>query len=375
MLTSSVSRRAGGLFFSVRRLAESVRGASGVSNVEVLGLRDPDTAQDLDAWRELKPRVGPVRGPSTFGYCPEWPRILASGCAEVVHVHGLWMYPSVACRQWSKRTSGRYVISPRGMLDPWALRNSAWKKKLAGWLYENRHLRGAACLHALNDSEARSMRAYGLRNPICVIPNGVALPDGSASPTSDEKVCVFLGRLHPKKGLPSFLRAWARTSPKGWRLDIAGWDQLGHERELRELCRSLRLDDSARFLGPKFGAEKDELLRSASAFVLPSLSEGLPVAVLEAWSYRLPVLMTPQCNVPEGFDAGAAISMEASEEGAEDGIRRLTGMSEVDLQEMGARGRRLVEQRFTWSRIADEMVQVYAWVLGRGPRPECVQVV
>ena len=372
MLTSSVSRRAGGLFFSVRRLAESVQAVSGVGEVEVLGLRDHDTAEDLDAWRELKPRVGSVLGPAAFGYCPEWPGILSRGRAEVVHVHGLWMYPSVACTQWSKRTDGRYVISPRGMLDAWALRNSGWKKKAAGWLYENRHLRGASCLHALNRSEAAAARDYGLTTPICVIPNGVSLPDEAATPIGDEKICVFLGRLHPKKGLPSFLRAWARASTKGWRLDIAGWDQLGHERELRDLSRSLRLADSVRFLGPKFGTEKAELLRSASAFVLPSLSEGLPMAVLEAWSYGLPVLMTPQCNLPEGFDAGAAISMEASEEGAEEGIRQLTRMCDVDIQEMGARGRRLVEQRFTWSRIADEMVRVYAWVLGRGPRPECV---
>ena len=64
--------------------------------------------------------------------------------------------------------------------------------------------------------------------------------------------------------------------------------------------------------------------------------------------------------------------MEASEEGAEEGIRQLTRMRDVDIQEMGARGRRLVEERFTWARIAGEMVQVYAWVLGRGSRPECV---
>ena len=97
------------------------------------------------------------------------------------------------------------------------------------------------------------------------------------------------------------------------------------------------------------------------------------MAALRLVSYGLPVLMTPQCNIPEGFEAGAAISMEASADGAGEGIRRLMGMSDGELQEMGARGRRLVEQRFTWPRIAGEMVQVYSWVLGRGPKPECVR--
>ena len=214
--------------------------------------------------------VFPTRGPRAFGYLAGLLPSLRDSEIDVLHTQGIWMYPSLAEMEWS---AGRrqYVVSPQGMLDPWALRNSAWKKKIAGLLYENRHLRGAACLHALNESEARSMRAYGLRNPICVIPNGVDLPQEATHPVGDEKVCVFLGRLHPKKGLPAFLRAWARASTKGWRLDIAGWDQLGHEGELRDLSRSLRLDGSVRFLGPMYGAEKAEVLRSASAFVLPSL--------------------------------------------------------------------------------------------------------
>src|SRR4030095_11103730 len=100
-----------------------------------------------------------------------------------------------------KRTGRPYLVHPHGMLDAWGLQNSGSKKLIAAWLYENQHLREAACLRALSEAETRSIRAYGLRNPICVIPSGVDLPDLSASNANSEsanpKTLLYLGRLHP----------------------------------------------------------------------------------------------------------------------------------------------------------------------------------
>ena len=67
-------------------------------------------------------------------------------------------------------------MTPRGMLDPWAVKNSAWKKKIVGWLYEYRNLRSADCIHALCQSEYESIRKFGLKNPVAIIPNGITLP-------------------------------------------------------------------------------------------------------------------------------------------------------------------------------------------------------
>ena len=115
--------------------------------------------------------------------------------------------------------------------------------------------------------------------------------------------------------------------------------------------------------------EKQELLRSADAFILPSLSEGLPMSVLEAWSYRLPVVMTPECNLSEGFATNAAIRIETAVESIAEGLETLFSMSESDLHAMGAKGRALVEERFTWQTIAAQMREVYDWMLGGGTPP------
>src|SRR5260221_10201895 len=120
-------------------------------------------------------------------------------------VHGLWMYPTGVALAWHRRTGRPFVVNPHGMLDPWAVNNSCWKKRFVSFFRENSSLRHAACLRALCESEAGSIRAYGLRNPICVIPNGIDLPGGSVTlPLPGEgrggagrNVLLYLGRIHP----------------------------------------------------------------------------------------------------------------------------------------------------------------------------------
>lgn len=372
-LTGPISRAAGGLFDAMRNLALEIEDGNRYSP-SVMGLSEPNCERDRSLWGKVETRAFQVSGPRSFGYAPELSRALHLKEPALIHIHGLWIYPSVVALHWS-RCSKPYVVSPHGMLDPWALKNSGWKKRISAALYEDRHLRGAACLHALNHPEAEAMRAYGLKNPICVIPNGVELPaesEARSSPAGTRNL-LYLGRLHPKKGLPLLVEAWCKVQrmaeESGWRLIIAGWDQLGHQSDLQALAAKLHSGASIDFVGPQFGEAKSALFREASTFILPSLSEGLPMTVLEAWSWGLPVLMTTNCNLPEGSRAGAAIMMEADMESICTALKQLFSMKSVERDAMGARGRRLVEEQFRWPHVADQMTQVYDWVLGKGPRP------
>jgi len=171
----------------------------------------------------------------------------------VVHLNGLWQYSSVATRRLWRKKRIPYVISPRGMLDPWALGNARWKKVLAAMVFEKAALRDAICIHALCEAEADSIRAYGLKQRMEIVPNGVGLPVLLTSKDTEnsegKKRLLFLGRIHPKKGLVGALRAWANIlnskskiqNWKQWQFVIAGWDQGGHEGELKVLCRELGL--------------------------------------------------------------------------------------------------------------------------------------
>jgi poly(glycerol-phosphate) alpha-glucosyltransferase len=270
------------------------------------------------------------------------------------------------------------------MLDPWALRNSGWKKKLALLAYEREHLQKASCLHALCHAEADAMRTIGLRNPICIVPNSVDLPilERSCTPAwrkqipPGAKILLYLGRLHAKKGLVNLLRAWecfAYEERSDWHLLIVGWDQGGHEGELRQLVRQRGLD-GVHFPGPLFGADKHAAYAAADAFILPSVSEGLPLVVLEAWSHGVPVVMTPACNLPEGFATGAALEIGPDIEGIREGLDQIIHMSTEHRRAMGELGRRLCRDRFSSMRVGEMMREVYRWLLDSGPRPESVLV-
>ncbi len=126
------------------------------------------------------------------------------------------------------------------------------------------------------------------------------------------------------------------------------------------------------FVGPLFDAAKDAAFRNSDAFVLPSKSEGLPTVVLEAWAYELPVVMTPQCNIPEGFSARAALRVEANAASIAEGLRQLFRMSAAERKEMATNGKALVAGKFSWSAIGREALAVCQWVVGAAPKPGSV---
>lgn len=381
-LIFSISRRGGGLFTSARDLSKAIIQLPG-TELEVLSLNDDDGKSDLHTWEPLRPQCFPVVGPKALGFSPALKKKLHELKPDLTHIHGIWMHISKVNLGYSRSNGRPYLISPQGMLDSWAVRNSGWKKKVAGWFYENDHLKEASCLHALSESEAESIRKFGLKNPICVIPNGINLPeDGTASGDppwkghipEDRKILLFLGRIHPKKGLVELLKAWAAAKGKDWHLVIIGWDQGNHLAELKELVRERGCEDRVYFGGSRFGEEKKAVLKAADGFILPSFSEGLPMSVLEAWAYGLPVLMTAECNIPAGFAEGAAMKINAEEKLLARQLEEFFAMPDAERAAMGKRGRLLTETRFNIDHVAKQMHSVYQWALGEGSRPECVLV-
>ena len=381
-VVDSVSREGGGLFQSVRGLAKAVMRAD--ASARVFGISDEQSAVDLRDWQPLSVQAFRPQF-RAWGYSNQLLPAILDADLDILSTHGLWKYCSVASHGWHRRTVRPYIVHPHGMLESWALQNAKWKKRIAALLYENQHLRGAACLRALCQAEAQSIRAYGMRNPICIISNGIDLPDLSEATalevqpfTEGRKVLLYLGRLHPKKNVVNLIRAWKQllnlhpSTRASWLLAIAGWSQGGYEAQLKQLTTDLELLTSVIFLGPRFGAEKNEYYRACNAFILPSLSEGLPMTVLEAWAYAKPVLMTAECNLPEGFAAGAALQIGTGPEEIAAGLKEVIEMHDGDRRAMGSRGRDLVETKFSWSQIGEQMRSVYEWVVGGGPPPEMV---
>jgi poly(glycerol-phosphate) alpha-glucosyltransferase len=388
MLLGSIAPTAGGVAACVQALGLALHAPALSHHIEVFSLADHGGNRDLGGWGALPVQLCTTAGPRSFGYAPGLSAAMASADLDVLHVHGLWMYPSVAARRWGAARHAPYIVSPHGMLDPWALANSGWKKDIATRLYERAHLTHAACIHALCDAELEAIRAFGLRNPVCVIRNGVTPPTGDAvarpawraALPDDARVLLFLGRLTPKKGLTNLIRAWgafrqrAGTRASTWHLVLAGWGADGYVAGLRSLAANLALGASVHFIGPQHDAAKEATFAASDAFILPSVSEGLPMAILEAWQHGLPVLMTPQCNLPEGVSHGAAVTVMPDVDSLTACLVDIAAWPPTRLAVMGEAGRRLVGERFSWPAVAEEFSAVYEWICRGGVRPGCIDI-
>ncbi len=269
------------------------------------------------------------------------------------------------------------------MLDPGALRYSRWKKHLVWKLWEQQALVAASCLQALGQAELEAIRSLGLAGPVALIPNGVGLAELARSHAAPpwahvvpegERVLLFFGRFHAKKGLAPLLNAWqsltAEARRQGWWLAVVGFGDRG------ELAARLAREPIERclVLGPCFGAEKEGCLASASAFVLPSFSEGLPMAALEAMSWGLPCLLSSACNLPEAVAAGAAWAVQPQPADLAARIQDLMALPDAEAAAMGRRGRALVAERFSWNTIARQCAELYGWILGGGTPPAFVDL-
>jgi glycosyltransferase involved in cell wall biosynthesis len=364
-VTNDLSERGGGIPPAVVPLCERLTGR-GVE-VVLAAAQQPN--------HTIGTRVANYRvlGSKTFGFSPDLLGILDREQPNLVHLHGLWTYGSIAVRIWQRRTGKPVVVSPHGMLDPWALRNRGFKKWIALAAYESGNLRDASCLHSLTEHESRSLKDLGFNDRVVTIPNGVDLAKGVALQKQDfsgRRTLLYLGRLHPKKGIAETLVAWSlfQKEPANgaarWRLLVAGWDDGGHLQQLRDIVRRYKLEERVTFTGPVFGAQKDTMYANADAVILASHSEGLPMTVLEAWAFAKPVFITEQCNLPEGFRAGAAFRITTDPKNIAATLASVLP-DRNGLIRAGQAGRALAETSFDWLGICERWVSLYRSILCR----------
>lgn len=301
---------------------------------------------------------------------------LQATAPRVAHDHGIWLPTNHVVARVARRVGVPRVVSPRGMLDPWAMRWHGTRKKLAWSLYQRRDLQRADLLHATSEAEAEGFRARGLEAPIAIVPNGVHVPDRDASPRPPDggpRVLLFLSRVHPKKGLLHLAEAWAGLDAAGWELWIAGPDELGHEAEVRAaLERASRPTTSpVRFLGPVADTKRDELLARCEAFVLPTLSENFGQVVAEALAAGRPVLTTKAAPWSALERHGAGWWIDTGTAALREGLATLVGTPPEQLRGMGSAGRAWIARELAWETIAARMAAAYAWLHG-GPKPDDV---
>lgn len=296
-------------------------------------------------------------------------RQLVHDC-DVLHLHGVWEPVLLGVGRAARRAGKPYLVAPHGMLDPWSLTQKRWKKRIALTLGFAKLLNRAATLHTLNADERDLIQPLKLAAPVEVIPNGIFIDEFTPIPSptmfrsrrpgpGDRPYILFLSRLHYKKGLDLLAEAMAAIAPRHPEVDlvVVGPDG-GAEGEFRSRIQQLGLTPRVWLTGPLYGDEKRSVIAGARVFCLPSRQEGFSMAILEALACRVPVVITENCHFPEVAEVGAGrvVALQADAvAGALDGL-----LSDAGERSRAARaGRSLVEERFTWPRIAQRTIQIY----------------
>ena len=289
---------------------------------------------------------------------------------DLVHIQGLWDWALHKVAAECRKSKVPYVISPRGMLDPWALSVKKWKKRLAMLVYQRRDLKGASAFHVTAALEEKSVRAQGVGQPCIIAPNGVDVPDERMFECSEcsnglareGRTAIFLSRLHPGKGLLLLAEAWARVKPQGWTMRVVGPDSYGHKAEVLAKLDELGIRDQWQFVGMVDDVRKWQEYAAAELLVHPSVSENFGITIAEGLAAGLPVICTDGTPWAEIAERKCGWYIKAnSEEALSAALQEAT--NSVELAEMGARGRKLVEERYTWSAVSDKMVCGYEEVL------------
>lgn len=313
--------------------------------------------------------------PDFLYYSPELKKRVRELVADkdVLHGHGLYVGTNYLFGKEARRQGKPLVYHAHGFFEPWILGRSRWKKKLAHALFEDANFRHASLWRALTCKEADQIRAQGITAPIVVAPNGLDLEHYPAPERTDAPIAtplipklakgrrraLFMGRIHPKKGLDMLLSSWAGLNGLGscWELVIAGPDENGYLGEIKRQAGTLNLLEKIQFTGPVTGTMKNSLLHSADLFVLPSYSEGFSMSLLEAMACKVPVLATRSCNFPEITVWQAGWECECTLDSVSGTLNEALKEDDTARQQRGWNGHRLVSERYAWPAIVSTILQ------------------
>ena len=360
---------------------------------EIWTLGGAETFQVTASGSPLPPQA--VRGfqPGMFGSLGHSPTMLRSAISEggefdVVHQHGIWTGLSRVTRLIREQYGTPVVIAPHGSLEPVALQKSKLKKKLALFGYERDNLEGAACLHATAPAEVEDFRHFGLSNPIGLVPNGVSeewlTSKGEGARfrqrhgiRQDARLLLFMSRIAPKKGLKILLSAWKRVIERfpEWVLVVIGGDEDGHKAEMVSLVAKLDLGSRVLFIDPVQGQDKRDAFASADVFILPSISEGFPMVVLDALGASVPSIVTRASAWGDLLTHACGWWVDATEDGLRLALVDALSRPPAELGVMGERAGALARGRYTWVAQAERLHQIYLWVLGQAQVPDWVRTV
>lgn len=299
---------------------------------------------------------------------------------DIVHVHTLYRYPPTYAAYQARLQNIPYIICPHGSLDPFLYSKSTKSvalKRIYEKLFDLPNLNRADAIHFTAEEERLRVSYLGLRSPSFVVPNGIDWDRYKVLPVRgslrkkwgllDQRVVLFLGRLHFKKGLDLLIEGFDLVQQRmsDVHLVIAGPENDEYADKVRSWVKQRNIEDKVHFVGPLAGADVVQAYVDADLFVLPSYTENFGLTVAEAMASELPVVISNQVNIHDevrAAGAGIVIKCEANELAS--AIRTML-TDPTSPRNFGVAGRKLVEEKFCWPRIVEILDREYCKIFER----------
>ena len=305
---------------------------------------------------------------------------LKSNNIDIFHGHGIWQYTVHKMAIFAQKNNIPYIITPRGMLEPWSLNQNKIKKKLALLIFQKKDIKKATVIHATAQMEVENIRKLGFKNPIAMIPNGVNIdefPNETPNKINNPKKILFLSRIHKKKGIENLIQAWKLIDiekRKSWMIEIVGNGEPDYINMLKKRIFKENLNDQIIIKKPVYGNDKIKLFREASLFVLPSFSENFGIVIAEALASFTPVITTkgtPWMDL-QTYKCGWWIEIGVLP--LKNNLEEALLKSNTELKVMALNGRKLIENKYSMEVVSRQMLNLYDWIITKKNKPNFVAI-
>ena len=295
---------------------------------------------------------------------------------HLIQIQSMWDWPYHKVMVEARKLGIPYIVTPRGMLEPWSLSQKKWKKKLAWWLYQRNDVQKSVCVFTTAKMEAEHVTNLGITTCKAVIPNGIETDSYPCKTSVDvvKKQVLFLSRVHVKKGIEVLFEAWKQIHPdyEDWQLLVIGNGEAEYIHSLENRVECLGLKESIKILPPVFGNDKIQIYQESALFCLPSYSENFGMAIAEAMSCGTPVITTTNCpwNILNDTKTGWCIDLNV--DNLERALREALSMNPTELYDMGQKASKLIYENFDYRNVTRKTLKLYEWLLNGGEKPEFV---
>ena len=291
--------------------------------------------------------------------------LLNNNQIDLIHNHSFWMAPNIFAGIVSKRKNIPLVNAPRGTMSDKALSRSVLKKSISKLLGQKFAIHQSTCFHTTAEHETLDLKKHYPKKPIIQIPNGVDIPQLiNFKGHKDSRKILYLGRIHPIKGIENLIDAWAliENQFQDWSLDIVGLGESKYLNTLRSRIQLLNLKKIS-LKDPVYGQDKLTCYQEADIYVLPSYSENFGMTVAEALANSTTVITTNATPWSDLNHMHAGWCIDVGVDSLHKTLINALSKTKEELFQMGDNGREWMKKSFSWDKIAQDMIKEYENIL------------